>query len=250
MIKPLIVGNWKMNTNSSEAYKLTSNIINNINDIDPVIKVICPPNIYIPTLHEIVSSSNLYLGSQNMFYKDTGAYTGEISPQMLKEYCEYVILGHSERRTIFEENDELINKKAKASIANHIKPIICVGENISERESGLTKNKIRNQLLNSLKNLKENTNITIAYEPIWAIGTGVAATPEIAQETMEYIRSILEEIFNSDTANKTSILYGGSVTDENALEYLSLPDINGCLIGGASLDSQKFSKIVEIAAII
>jgi|TARA_Y100000994_G_scaffold246720_1_gene250562 triosephosphate isomerase len=249
MIKTLIVGNWKMNTDSFEAYKLTSNLIDNINHINSVIKVICPPYIYIPKLHEIISSSNLYLGSQNMFYKDAGPYTGEISPKMLKEYCEYVILGHSERRTVFEENDELINKKTKAAIENNIIPIICVGENISERESGLTKNKIRNQLLNSLRNLEENANISIAYEPIWAIGTGVAATPEIAQETMKYIRLILQEIFNSDTANKTPILYGGSVTDQNALEYLNLPDINGCLIGGASLDSKKFSKIVEIAAI-
>jgi len=248
MIKPLIVGNWKMNTDSIEAQELTSNLINNINDIDSVEKVICPPHIYLPILYKLVSPSKLYLGSQNMFFKDNGAYTGEISPKMLKEYCKYVILGHSERRTIFAENNELINKKTKASIANGIKPIVCVGENISERESGKAKNKIRNQLLDSLKSLEINANIAIAYEPIWAIGTGVAATPEIAQDIMKYIRSVLEEIFNSDTSNKISILYGGSVTDENALEYLSLPDINGCLIGGASLDLKKFSKIIEIAA--
>ena len=248
MIKPIIVGNWKMNTNSYEAYEISSYLVNHINEINSVDKVICPPHIYLPTLHNLVSTSNLHLGAQNMFYKNNGAYTGEVSALMLKEYCEYVILGHSERRTIFSENDDLINKKTKAAIINNIKPIICVGENISERESGSAKNIIRNQILNSLKSIDIDENITIAYEPIWAIGTGIAATPEIAQEMMKHIRSVIKNDFNTTIANKIRILYGGSVTDNNTLEYLSLPDINGCLVGGASLDSKKFSNIVQMAS--
>lgn len=248
MKKYIIAGNWKMNKDLSEAIQLVSDLKNELEgktlnaDV-----VIAPPFITLEAVNSIIKDSGIELGAQNMNNNDSGAFTGEISAKMLKSVgCKYVILGHSERRTIFGESDDFINQKVLQALKNNLVPILCCGETLEERENGTTFNVIEKQIRDSLKNVDNNdfNKIVIAYEPIWAIGTGKTATPEQAQEVHAYIRSLLSELSNNETASNITIQYGGSVKPENAKELLSKPDIDGALVGGACLKADSFRDII------
>jgi len=242
MRKPLIAANWKMNKTVEESVSFINKfkvLVNNKVEI-----VICPPFTALEAISKELKG-NLKLGAQNIHFEEQGAFTGEISPLMLKEICNYVILGHSERRQFFNEDNELINKKIKSALKNNLKIILCIGENLEQRESNETMNIIENQVndcLNSISD-KEMKNIVIAYEPIWAIGTGKTATPEQAQEVHKNIRQFLEKKFNKNISDSTRILYGGSVKPDNIKELMHQEDIDGALVGGASLDPESFANI-------
>jgi triosephosphate isomerase (TIM) len=242
---PMIAGNWKMNTTVVEAINLLNEMRNELNSINDIEKIICPPFISIPLAWEILKNLDIKLGAQNMYYEEKGAYTGEISPLMLKGYCEYVIIGHSERRQFFHETGEFISNKVISAINHGLKPILCIGENLSEYESCNTRAVVAAQLTSSLNGVENAEFLTIAYEPIWAIGTGKAATGKQANETAKHIRKIIEQKYNIDIANKMRILYGGSVTATNILEFVSQTDINGALVGGASIKAKDFISIVK-----
>jgi len=243
-MKTLIAANWKMNLDVKQSVsfinKFKTLIKNNEVDI-----VICPPYTSLHELSKLISNTNIRLGAQNMHFEKEGAFTGEISPLMLKDLVDYVILGHSERRQYFNETDELINKKIKSALENKIKPILCIGESLEQRNNDQTLTTIKNQLTNCLKNISNEImkNITIAYEPIWAIGTGKNATPQQAEEVHKFIRDLLSKMYNQSISKNTRIIYGGSMKPENAKELLSLPNVNGGLVGGASLDPKSFAKI-------
>ena len=247
MRRKVIAGNWKMNMLPNEA-------IEYITALDPLVKdtkndvIICVP--YTDLFYSLltVQGTNIHVGAQNVFYKETGAYTGEISPKMLK--CinvEYVIIGHSERRQYFAETDEIVNLKLKASLNEGLKPIVCVGETLEQREANETEKIITSQVENALKDLtgEEVRNTIIAYEPIWAIGTGKTATAEDANESIKKIRNKIKELYGEEVSEEVIILYGGSVKPENAKELFSMSDIDGGLVGGASLKADTFSKIVN-----
>ena len=246
MRKPVIIGNWKMNKTLDEAKILISNILSQKLD-NSVEKVVCVPYIYVTEIKKLIDGTGIGLGVQNMFYENSGAYTGEISPTMLKSCgVSYVILGHSERRTIFNETDDLINKKVKAALQNNIIPILCCGETLDERNSGVEKNVVKRQISNSLFGIckSEIEKVIIAYEPIWAIGTGKTATTEQAQEVCKAIRVCIEELYGSAVSEVIRIQYGGSVGAANAAELFAQADIDGGLVGGASL-KPDFGKIVN-----
>ncbi len=247
MRRKVIAGNWKMNMLPNEA-------IEYITALDPLVKdtkndvIICVP--YTDLFYSLltVQGTNIHVGAQNVFYKETGAYTGEVSPKMLK--CinvEYVIIGHSERRQYFAETDETVNLKLKASLNEGLKPIVCVGETLEQREANETEKIITSQVENALKDLtgEEVRNTIIAYEPIWAIGTGKTATAEDANESIKKIRNKIKELYGEEVSEEVIILYGGSVKPENAKELFSMSDIDGGLVGGASLKADTFSKIVN-----
>jgi triosephosphate isomerase len=249
----IIAGNWKMNTLPDEAENLAKNILSGLQDkrISTEV-VVCPPYTNLQHVSAIVKGSNIKLGAQNCFYELKGAFTGEISIPMLKYFnVDYIIIGHSERRTYFGESDELINKKAKAILENNIKPIICIGETLSERQQGRTFEILFNQIDKCLRDLNSDDfkNLIIAYEPVWAIGTGISATQEQIEEAHNKIKEYIGNLFN--VSNDDIVLqYGGSVTAENSNEILSIENVNGALIGGASLKSEIFLKIIEIAETI
>lgn len=245
--KIIIAGNWKMNKSVYEAEELTKGITQLLGEISEVDVVICPTFTALKSVGDIITNTNVKLGAQNMHWEAEGAYTGEISSSMLRDlYCHYVILGHSERRTYFGETDEIVNKKVKAAIAGNLKPIVCVGETLEQRESGQTKPVIKDQIEKSLAGLGDDLEkVIIAYEPVWAIGTGLTASPEQAQDVHAYIRGILEEMGGTDVAQSIRIQYGGSMKPANAKELLSQPDIDGGLIGGAALDANSFAGIVN-----
>ena len=245
--KIIIAGNWKMNKSIAEAEELTKNITMELGETSEVDVVVCPTFTALKSVGDIITNTTVKLGAQNMHWEAEGAYTGEISASMLRDlYCHYVILGHSERRTYFGETDEIVNNKVKAAIAANLKPIVCVGESLEQRESDQTKDVIKGQIEKSLAGLGENLDkVIIAYEPIWAIGTGLTASPEQAQDVHAYIRSILEEMGGTDIAQSIRIQYGGSMKPANAEELLSQPDIDGGLIGGAALDASSFAGIVN-----
>jgi len=245
---PFIAGNWKMNTTAAEAEKLVHDMLDRLDRIEGVEKVLCPPFISLVTIRELLKGSSIKLGAQNMWFETKGAYTGEISPLMLRESCEFVILGHSERRRYFGETDEIINKKIKAALENKLKPILCVGERLEENEAGRTEEVIGRQLNQDLNQVKPTHNIVIAYEPIWAIGTGKAASGEQAAATIKFIRDILAELWNKGIAQDLRILYGGSVTSHNIAEFISQPEIDGALVGGSSLEAEEFLGIVNQTA--
>ena len=212
--------------------------------------IVCPPFTSLGEAHSLVKDSVIKLGAQNMYFEKSGAFTGEVSADMLKSAgCEYVIIGHSERRTIFGESDELINAKIKAAINNGLKVIFCIGESLSEREKGITHDIVKMQVTRGLENIsnEELKNIIIAYEPIWAIGTGKTATPEQAQEVHAFIRKLIANIFSEEIADKIIIQYGGSVKPDNASTLLSQPDIDGALVGGACLKADSFLSIIASA---
>jgi len=240
----LIAGNWKMNKTVRESLAFVerfSELLKGEELGDREI-LVCPPftSLYALSTRELPFS----LGAQNMFYEESGAYTGEISPLMLKELgVKYVILGHSERRSIFKEDDELVNKKVLSAAEHGLIPILCVGESLKEREEDRTAEVIERQVVLGLRGLKEESPFVVAYEPVWAIGTGKSATPEMAQEVHRFIREIIEELFSEEKAASTQIIYGGSVKPSNAESLLKMEDIDGALVGGASLEPESFFQI-------
>jgi len=248
MRKPLISGNWKMNTKLEEAEDLVRAMLTQLDSIDNVEKVLCPPFISLATIKELIKSTSIKLGAQNMHFEDKGAYTGEISPLMLIGLCDFVILGHSERRQYFAETDELVNKKVRKALESGLKPILCVGESLEDNEAGMTEQKITTQVNAGLAGISPTTKLVIAYEPIWAIGTGKAATGKQANATISLIRSILANMWNQEIAKAARILYGGSVIGNNIAEFIAEPDIDGALVGGASLKADDFVSIVRQTA--
>ncbi len=247
---PLIAGNWKMNTTVAEAIELIHNMVNGLDKIEGVEKVLCPPFISLSVVSGLVKGSSVKLGAQNMHFETKGAYTGEISPLMLTGLCEFVILGHSERRWYFGETDEIVNKKVKAALSSRLKPILCVGERLEENEAGRTEEVISKQINCDLSGIDPTSNIVIAYEPVWAIGTGKAASGEGAAATIKFIRACLAKLWDEDIAQGLRILYGGSVTSGNIAEFASQPEIDGALVGGSSLKAEEFLSIVNQTAAI
>jgi triosephosphate isomerase len=245
---PFIAGNWKMNTTTSEAEQLVLEMIEKIDRIEGVEKVLCPPFVSLVAINMMLQNSSLKMGAQNMYFETEGAYTGEISPLMISELCEFVILGHSERRWYFGETDEIVNKKVKAALANALQPILCVGERLEENEAGKTEEVVNRQMTTALSSIKPVYNLVIAYEPVWAIGTGKAATGEQSAATIQFIREILAKLWNKSIAQDLRILYGGSVTGANIADFISHPEIDGALVGGASLKAEEFASIVEQTA--
>ena len=248
MRKKVIAGNWKMYKDVNESIEFVKELVLKQNSIpDNVDVIICTPFTSLYAVSQIVKDSKIMLGAQNMFYEDQGAYTGEISPLMLKSIgCKYVILGHSERRTYFGETDDIVNKKVKKAIEKDLTPIMCIGETLQERESGITNQIVEKQVRGGLNGLspEEISKIIIAYEPVWAIGTGKTATPAQAQDVHKFIRDLISKISNDKVASNLIIQYGGSMKPENAKELLSQPDIDGGLIGGACLKVDSFYGII------
>ncbi|MFC1905874.1 triose-phosphate isomerase [Chloroflexota bacterium] len=247
MRTPIIAGNWKMNKTTSEAVILVKDMLK-LNDINGVEKVLCPPFVSLASVKQLIANTTIKLGAQNIYYEEKGAYTGEIAPDMVKELCEYVILGHSERRAYFGDSDEVVNKKVHAALMYGLKIMICVGEVLEERESGKTEALITRQVNGALVDVDLTDDIVIAYEPIWAIGTGKAASGEMANETCALIRSTIAQLYDTSKAEAIRIQYGGSVNAANIAEFISQPDIDGALVGGASLKADDFISIVEQSA--
>ncbi len=242
---PIIAGNWKMNKTVSEARELVSEFIPLVKEMNKAEIVLCPPSSALLPVAALLEGTAIKLGAQNMHWESGGAYTGELAPAMVSEFANFVILGHSERRAYFGETDETVNKKVKAAQSEGIMPIICVGESLEENKADKTSEVVTRQIKEGLKDV--NTNLVIAYEPIWAIGTGLAATADGANSTIKIIRSVLAELFGKEEAEKIRILYGGSVKGSNAVEYFSQSDIDGALVGGASLKADAFTEIVLAA---
>jgi len=245
---PMIAGNWKMNTTVSEAVKLVNALRQGLDEIDNVEKVLCPPFISLVAVGELIKGSSIGLGAQNLYFEEKGAYTGEISPLMLTELCEFVIIGHSERRQYFNETDEFINKKVQAALKAGLKPILCIGERLEQNEAGLTAEVVTKQLRSALVGIDHPSRMIVAYEPVWAIGTGKAATGEQANQTIGLIRHNVSQLYDKETAQDLRILYGGSVTADNATEFMQQPEIDGALVGGASLKADQFLSIVRQTA--
>lgn len=250
MRKPIVAGNWKMNKTVGDAVGLVDDLKLDLAEIRGVDVVVCPPFTALKSVADAVSGTRIFVGAQNMHWEKSGAFTGEISAEMLRDlYCHYVILGHSERRQYFGETDEFVNRKTKAAHAANLKPIVCVGETLSEREAGRTAAVIETQVRGSLNGLTktELTNTIVAYEPVWAIGTGKTASTAQAQEVHAQIRALIAALSDDTVANSVRIQYGGSVKPSNAKELFSQPDIDGGLIGGASLEARSFVEIVKAA---
>lgn len=248
MRKPFIAGNWKMNKTISDSIELVNSLRRELVDIENADIIVCPPYIALCEIADLVVDSNIKLGAQNVYWEEVGAFTGEISPLMLKDVgCRYVIIGHSERRKYFSETDEAVNKKIKASQSAGLIPIVCVGETDEERESKKTTSVVENQLQGGLKDLNSESvsKLIIAYEPVWAIGTGKTATPEQAQEVHRFIRDWLKNNYSSEVAENVRIIYGGSVNPSNTKDLIKQSDIDGALVGGASLESSSFGEIVK-----
>jgi triosephosphate isomerase len=241
---PLIAGNWKMNTTVSQAASLARTMLVELDKISGVEKALCPPFISLAAIKEIIKGTSIKLGAQNMYFKDKGAYTGEISPLMLADLCDFVIIGHSERRQYLAETDDLINKKVQVALESGPTPILCVGESLTENEANKTEAIITRQVTEDLKGINPHSSLVIAYEPVWAIGTGKAATGKQANVTITLIRSILSSLWDKKTAAAIRILYGGSVTGANINEFIIEPEIDGALVGGASLKADDFVSIV------
>lgn len=245
MRKPIIAGNWKMNKTAAEAVSL-------INELKPLVAkskpevVICVPYTDLWVAKEAIAGSKIRLGAENVAWAESGAFTGEISADMLLEIgVEYVIIGHSERRQYFGETDESVNKRVKTALAKGLKPIVCVGETLVEREKNKTKKVLKKQVLNGLDGITDFTNVVIAYEPVWAIGTGKTATAEDANKTIGYIRSVIKKNFGAEIAKALRIQYGGSMKPSNAKELMAMRNIDGGLIGGAALKATDFAAIVN-----
>ena len=250
MRRKIIAGNWKMNNDLNSTISLISNLAKSLNNSENCEIIVCPPFTSLSEANAQIKNTAIKLGAQNMYFESEGAFTGEISAQMLKSVgCEFVILGHSERRAIFNESDSLINKKIKKAISSELKPIFCVGESLEQREKGVTKDIIKTQVTGGLKDIsaEEIKTSIIAYEPVWAIGTGKNATPGQAQEVHEFIRSLIKEKYSEEIADNMIIQYGGSVKPDNAKDLLSQKDIDGALVGGASLKADSFLGIIRAA---
>ena len=243
-MKPLIIANWKMNKSVAESVSFVNQIIDPLSKINSVATVICPPFTSLSALSRSIAGTHIKLGAQNVYFEIDGAYTGEISISMLKELCSYVIVGHSERRILFKENDLTINMKLRSVINNGLNPILCVGESIESRTKGEANQVIGDQITKGLEKVTSLDNLIIAYEPIWAIGTGKSASSEIAQEMSLTIRNKINDLYGI-ISQKIPILYGGSVKSENINDFVSQDDINGALVGSASLDPKSFVAIVS-----
>ncbi len=248
MRKRIIVANWKMNTTVSEGITLAQNVKAGVKGIAGVDILLCPPFVSIAPISEITRGSSIKLGAQNVHYEEKGAYTGEISPSMLKSLCEFVILGHSERRRLFSETDDILNKKVKACLKNGLKPILCVGENLEENEKGMMSEVITRQVKAALKGVDIPEGLIIGYEPVWAIGTGKSATEKQANQTIGLIRYTVASMYGKGFGNIMRILYGGSVNPDNAEEFMRQSEIDGLLVGGASLKADSFISIVSQAS--
>jgi len=249
--KPMVAANWKMNKTAFEARELIQAMLPELKKIEAVDIVLCPPFTNLSLVCEQIAETDLKLGAQNMHWQEKGAFTGEISASMLTDFCDYVILGHSERRQMFGETNETVNKKAHTALAHDLKPIICVGESLEQNQAGETAQVVETQCRESLQAItpEQAQNIVIAYEPVWAIGTGLAATPEGANEVhRDVIRPVLRDLFGAEIAEGMRILYGGSVNAENAGELFAMSDIDGGLIGCASLKADAFVAVVKAAA--
>jgi len=242
---PMIAGNWKMNTTIGEAEALIREMRPGLDKIGNVDKLVCPPFISLAAVRELIKGSSIKLGAQNMHFGERGAYTGEVSPLMLVGLCEFVVLGHSERRQYFHESNEIVNKKILAALKVGLKPILCIGERLEEREAGRTEAVLSEQLSLSLAGIGSLNKLIIAYEPVWAIGTGRAATGEQANATIGFIRRNIAQLYSESFAQDLRILYGGSVTAANTAEFMQQSEIDGALVGGASLKATEFLSIVK-----
>lgn len=260
MRKPLIAGNWKMHKTIAETRHLISELVPELQSIEGIEKAICPPFTALLAASALLEGTDIQLGAQNLYWEPSGAFTGEISPLMLAEICRYVIIGHSERRTYFGETDETVNLKVRAALQHGLIPIVCVGETLRENEAGRTADVVTRQMRASLNGVDlkgdgtfdsfSNVPLVIAYEPVWAIGTGRAATAEGANAVLaNFIRPVLAEKFGESTAQSVRVLYGGSVKGENAEEYFKMPEIDGALVGGASLKTAEFTNITASARV-
>ena len=248
MRKPLIAGNWKMNNNNTESVELVSRLKEMISDVEKVEIVVAPPYTALESVAASIKGSTIFLSAQNIFWEESGAFTGEISPAMLKDIgCQYTIIGHSERRQYFGETNETVNKRLKAALKASLTPIVCIGETLEEREADKTFTVIEQQAREGLNglSLNEMEKVVIAYEPVWAIGTGKTATPEQAQEVHRFVRKLIAQIFVEEIAEKIRILYGGSVKPDNIDHLMAQRDIDGALVGGASLKADSFARIVK-----
>ncbi len=248
MRKPFIAGNWKMNTNGAGAKALASGLVGQLSEIDSVDVAVCPPSVYLQSVAKALSSSNIALGAQNMYFESNGAYTGETSAEMLKDVCcTYVIVGHSERRHVLGETDEMVNKKVSTAIGAGLLPILCVGELLEQRQGEETEAVVSRQIKAGLAGLSAEKveAVTVAYEPVWAIGTGLTATPEQAQEVHLMIRKLLAEIYSESVAADIRIQYGGSAKPGNTAELMACPDVDGLLVGGASLKVDDFAAMIK-----
>ena len=251
MRKPFIAGNWKMNTNGAGAKALASGLVGQLSEIDSVDVAVCPPSVYLQSVAKALSSSNIALGAQNMYFESNGAYTGETSAEMLKDVCcTYVIVGHSERRHVLGETDEMVNKKVSTAIGAGLLPILCVGELLEQRQGEETEAVVSRQIKAGLAGLSAEKveAVTVAYEPVWAIGTGLTATPEQAQEVHLMIRKLLAEIYSESVAADIRIQYGGSAKPGNTAELMACPDVDGLLVGGASLKVDDFAAMIKTVA--
>jgi triosephosphate isomerase (TIM) len=248
MRKPIIAGNWKMNKTLAEAKAFVEEVKNVVPDASVVDSVVCAPALFLDALVQDTANTNLKIGAQTMHFEANGAFTGEVSPVMLADLkVDYVIIGHSERREMFAETDETVNKKVHAAFAHNLVPIVCVGETLEQREANQTKEIVGQQVQKALNGLtnEQVQQTVVAYEPIWAIGTGMSATSEDANEVCTFIRDIISGEFNADVSDEVRIQYGGSVKPETIGELLGQSDIDGALVGGASLDAQSFLKLLE-----
>src|SRR5437773_4429328 len=251
MRKKIIAANWKMNMTQGESVRFVESFFRDVGEITDVEVVIIPPFTALARVMEALGRAhNIKVGAQNMYWEKSGAFTGEISAALLRDlFVHYVVLGHSERRTLFGETDEMVNRKVRAAHEATLRPIVCIGETLEQRDKGNVEKILAIQLRGSLKNVseKELQETVIAYEPVWAIGTGRNATPEQAQEAHMFIRHTLRDMTSDATAERVRVQYGGSVKPENACELMSQPDIDGALVGGASLDPRSFAQIVKAA---
>ena len=251
MRTPFVAGNWKMNKAPDAAAAFVREIAPGLNAIDGIDIAVCPPFLAIPAVAQVLAGTKIGVGAQNMYYEASGAYTGEISPTMLQGLCRYVILGHSERRALFGETDEGVNKKIKAALEYNLTPIVCVGESLAQNEAGETQSFVSGQVRAAFAGLDswQAAVCVVAYEPIWAIGSGRSATAQQAGEIIRTsVRDVLADMFGNDTAQAIRIQYGGSVTEGNIADYMGQPDIDGALVGGASLKA-SFIDLVRAAAI-
>ncbi len=251
MRRPLVAGNWKMFNTVAEARKLVSELLPGLNPIQGVEIVLCPPFTSILSVAALLEGTHIGVGAQNMYWEASGAYTGEVAPPMVAEFCKYVIIGHSERRANFGETDTMVNRKVTAAIQHGLVPIMCVGETLTENEAGLTVDVVSRQVKDGLSALDAAAvqTVVIAYEPVWAIGTGRAATADGANKVIgQTIRGVLKQEYGEDVAQAVRVLYGGSVKASNAGEFFQMEDIDGALVGGASLKAEEFVSIVKAAA--
>lgn len=249
---PLVAGNWKMHKTIAESRQLISEMIGGLLEVESVQKVLCPPYTALLAASALLEGSNIELGAQNMHWEEIGAFTGEISPLMISELCSFVIIGHSERRTYFGENDSMVYKKVRSALKNKLNAIVCVGETLEQREAGQTTDVVSKQVLGGLRGIELThfESLIIAYEPIWAIGTGRAATPADASQVIhDIIRPQLNKLFGDNGSNEIRVLYGGSVNADNAVSFFNQEDIDGALVGGASLKPKDFIEIVKAASV-